>query len=377
MLKDIFSSVSKKMQIDFEDITSKINHNVEKGTARENMLEFYLKGYIPEKYCFAKGTIVDCKDVQSKQVDIIIHDKFITPYLVDMDSTKIIPIESVYSVIEVKSTLSKEELRKSIKNIESVRKLEKKTITGISYPTAGLIFAYDSDSSLDAIYKNLVTLSNEVGHENRVSCVCVLSKGIIIPVDKNGMNQVSLIPSNNTVYAMINNSSDSLLLFYLILTQILNGITIFPPDLVAYAQSSDMLNTSFSIPADYVPDDAKINILNNMASIAEIKNMQDYGTRMLSGELNEDEILECIFGVYIPSLQLMHGTLDMVPDNSVLNFFEIPISNKLLIKMYEIYKKDNVSLLNEKEQLKAFNNLMCTVYNKHRDEMKKNRNKKQ
>ncbi len=373
MLKDIFSSVSQKMQIDFKDITSKINHNGEKGTARENMLEFYLKGYIPEKYCFAKGTIVDCKDVQSKQVDIIMHDKFITPYLVDMDSTKIIPIESVYSVIEVKSTLSKEELRKSIKNIESVRKLEKKTITGISYPTAGLIFAYDSDSSLDAIYKNLVTLSSDVGHENRVSCVCVLNKGIIIPVDKNGMNQVSLIPSNNTVYAMINNSSDSLLLFYLILTQILNGITVFPPDLVAYAQSSDMLDTSFSIPADYVPDDAKLNILNNMASIADIKNMQEYGTRMLSGELNEDEILECIFGVYIPSLQLMHGTLDMVPDNSVLNFFEIPISNKMLIKMYEIYKKENVSLLTEKEQLKVFNNLICTVYNKHRDEMKKNR----
>lgn len=186
------------------------------------------------------------------------------------------------------------------------------------------------------------------------------------------MNQVSLIPSNNTVYTMINNSSDALLLFYLILTQILNGVTVFPPDLVAYAQSSDMLDTSFSIPTDYVPDDAKLNILNNMASIAEIKNMQQFGTRMLSGELKEDEILECIFGVYIPSLQLMHGTLDKVPDNSVLNFFEIPISNKMLIKMYEAYKKENVSSLTEKEQLKAFNNLICTVYNKHREEMKKN-----
>ncbi len=255
------------MQIDFNDITSKIYHNGEKGTARENTLESYLKSYIPEKYCFAKGTIIDCKDTQSKQVDVIIHDKFITPYLLDLDSTKIIPIESVYSVIEVKSTLSKEELRKSIKNIE------KKTITGISFPTAGLVFAYDSDSSLDAIYTNLVALSNEVGYEHRVSCVCVLNKGIIIPVDKNCMNQVSLIPGSNTVYAMINNSSDALLLFYLILTQILNGITVFPPDLVAYAQSGEMLDTTFSIPADYVPNDAKINVLDNIATIAEIKNI--------------------------------------------------------------------------------------------------------
>lgn len=372
MLKDIFSSVSKKMQIDFNDITSKIYHNGEKGTARENTLESYLKSYIPEKYCFAKGTIIDCKDTQSKQVDVIIHDKFITPYLLDLDSTKIIPIESVYSVIEVKSTLSKEELRKSIKNIESVRKLEKKTITGISFPTAGLVFAYDSDSSLDAIYKNLVALSDEVGYEHRVSCVCVLNKGIIIPVDKNCMNQVSLIPSSNTVYAMINNSSDALLLFYLILTQILNGITVFPPDLVAYAQSGEMLDTTFSIPADYVPNDAKINILDNMATIAEIKDIQEYGLRMLSGDLKEDEILECIFGCYIPTLQLMHGTLDKVPADSILNFFELPVSNKMLIKMYEVHKKGDAVLVEEKEQLKTFNNVICTVYNKHRLEMKKN-----
>ena len=52
MLKDILMSVSKKMQIDFEGITSKIQHNGEKGTARENILEEYLKCYIPRKILF-------------------------------------------------------------------------------------------------------------------------------------------------------------------------------------------------------------------------------------------------------------------------------------------------------------------------------------
>ena len=54
MLKDILLSVSKKMQIDFEGITSKIQHNGEKGTARENILEEYLKCYIPENIVFRK-----------------------------------------------------------------------------------------------------------------------------------------------------------------------------------------------------------------------------------------------------------------------------------------------------------------------------------
>ncbi len=96
--------------------------------------------------------------------------------------------------------------------------------------------------------------------------------------------------------------------------------------------------------------------------------------RMLSGDLKEDEILECIFGCYIPTLQLIHGTLDKVPADSILNFFEIPVSNRMLIKMYEVYKKGDAVLATEKEQLTSFNNVICTVYNKHRFEMKKQQN---
>lgn len=108
MLKEVFESISKKMTLDFSEVTSRINHNGEKGTARENVLQNYLRNYIPDKYTFSKGTIIDCNDNQSRQVDIIIHDKYTTPCLIDMDSTKVIPVESVYAVIEVKSTLTKE-----------------------------------------------------------------------------------------------------------------------------------------------------------------------------------------------------------------------------------------------------------------------------
>lgn len=226
MLKDLLSSVSQKMLIDFNGITSQISHGGEKGTARENLLQDFLRNYFPEKFCFSKGIIVDSQDTQSKQVDIIIHDRFITPCLIDMENTKVLPIESVYAVIEVKSRLTKGELEKSIKNVESVRALHKKTITNFSCPTAGLIFAYDSDTSIDAIYKNLIELSQSVDIGNQISCICILNKGVILPVNKNGMQQIDLFPSTETVYAISRNSENSLLIFYLILTQILNSLTI-------------------------------------------------------------------------------------------------------------------------------------------------------
>ena len=201
-----------------------------------------------------------------------------------MDGTKIVPIESVYGVVEVKSTLPKEELRKCVKNIESVRKLEKKTTSGYSFLTAGMVFAYDSDASLEAVYKNLNELSEDVEVDKRISCICVLNKGVILPMNKNGLTNVSLLPDKNTVYGIFNNANDALLLFYLILTQILNSITIFPPDMVAYAQSTAILDTSFSIPADYVPDDGTISVMDNMVRMSEIKTLKEYGTRMLSGK---------------------------------------------------------------------------------------------
>ena len=372
MLKDIFCSVSKKMQIDFEKITSKIQHNGEKGTARENILQEYLKSYIPEKYSFSKGTIVDCKDVQSKQIDIIIHDKFLTPYLVDMNDTKIIPIESVYGVIEVKSTLSKDELRKCVKNIESVRKLQKKTISDYNFPTAGMVFAYNSDASLEAIYKNLNELSEDVDIDKRISCVCVLNKGVIIPVDKNGLRNVTLFPNENTVYGIFNNTDDALLLFYLILSQILNSITIFPPDMVAYAQSTDLLDTTFSIPADYVPDDGIINVMDNMVRISEINNLKDCGQRLLSGKLKKDEFMENIFGTYIPLLRIMHGSLDAVPQSSTLNFFGVSLNNTKIIQAYKIYVKGTNITAYEKKLLDDLEQFMYSIYDGNRAEMLSN-----
>ena len=372
MLRDILMSVSKKMQIDFEGITSKIQHNGEKGTARENILEEYLKSYIPEKYSFSKGTIVDCKDVQSRQVDIIIHDKFLTPYLVDMDNTKIVPIESVYGVVEVKSTLTKEELRKCVKNIESVRKLEKKTISDFSFPTAGLVFAYDSDASLETVYKNLNEISADVEVDKRISCVCVLNKGIILPVEKNGMTNVSLLPGDNTIYGIFDNANDALLLFYLILTQILNSITIFPPDMVAYAQSTDILDTSFSIPADYLPDDGTISIMDKMVSISEIKNLRDCGTKFLSGKLRKEDFLEYAFETCIQNLLLVHKSLDLVPENSTLDFFGVPINNKVIINAYKIFRRGGAITPDEKKIVDDLENLMYTIYDNHRGEMLNN-----
>lgn len=215
-------------------------------------------------------------------------------------------------------------------------------------------------------------LSEDVEVDKRISCICVLNKGVILPVNKNGLTNVSLLPDENTVYGIFNNANDALLLFYLILTQILNSITIFPPDMVAYAQSTAILDTSFSIPADYVPDDGTISVMDNMVRMSEIKTLKEYGTRMLSGKLKKEEFLEHVFGTYIPSLKMMHGSLDLVPMNSTLNYFGKLMNNKVIIDAYKIYERGTKITLVEKKILDDLENFMYAIYDSHREEMLKN-----
>ena len=369
MLTETFQSISQKMQIDFLETTRRITHSGEKGNARENLLVDYLRAYIPDKYAFAKGIIIDSFDSQSKQVDIIIHDRLATPYLLDMDSTKIIPIESVYGVIEVKSKLTKEELQKSVENIKSVRSLSKRTSTGLSFPTAGFVFAYDSDSSMETIYRNFIEISKDVDKNKLINCICVLNKGLIVPVEKAGLSTITLFPNENTIYAIHKSDSNALLHFYLLLFQILNSLTVFPPDIFAYANSSGKLDTELFVPTDALPEDATVRVMNRMMSIADIKTLREYGQRMLSGKLKKEEILECAFGIYIPSLKQMHGTLDTVPSNSVLDFFGTEIQNRYLIQMYRLYEKGSSITDAEAQELNDFEAELFKLYDKNRDAM--------
>lgn len=200
----------------------------------------------------------------------------------------------------------------------------------------------------------------------------MLNKGIILPINKNGLTNVSLLPDGNTVYGIFNNANDALLLFYLILTQILNSIMIFPPDMVAYAQSTSILDTSFSIPAEYVPDDGTMNVMDSMIKMSDIKTIKESGTRMLSGKLNKDEFLENVFATYIPLLKTMHGSLDLVPTNSTLNYFGKIINNNEIIDAYKIYKRGTKITLEERKILDGLENAMYDIYDQHREEMLKN-----
>ena len=156
---------AKSLQSEYDNLSSRIEHSGLKGTIREDVLKKYLKELLPKKYEVTSGCIVDCSEKQSKQQDFIIFDNFNSPSFVESEKEQIVPIESVYATVEIKSNLTIEELKKAIINIDSVHELEKTKSTVpqlFSSPTRAplsMIFSYTSDTSLENIAKKLDELN--------------------------------------------------------------------------------------------------------------------------------------------------------------------------------------------------------------------------
>ena len=255
--------ISKKLKIDFEGITKQIEHNGVKGSAREDLLKDYLKKLLPEKYSITSGIIIDNNQNQSKQQDFIIHDAFNCPSFFKTESNSILPIESVYATIEIKSTLDYSTLEQSVKNIESVRNLNKLHNRNIIsnryndvYPL-GFVFAYSSNYSLEQIQKRLSELNKDIDARYQISIVCILDKGLIFNVNKENITDFTMIPTDNTILGRSDsNIENTLYSFYLFLLEYLDNVYIQVPSLIEYAKKNNSFNVSLSIPNELIPDDA-------------------------------------------------------------------------------------------------------------------------
>ena len=255
--------MAKKMDIESNEVSAHIEHQLTKGEHREKIIRKYLKQLLPQKFSVGSGIIVDVNETQSKQQDFFIYDAFNSPVFLDMETTCIVPVESVYATIEIKSSLTKKTLRESLANIESVKSLSVTPLLNSAIiPSTynfifGSIFAYTSSSSLETVIKNLNELCKEIPRAKWPSLICIFDKGLIVNLSKQGMNQINTMPSENTVWGFIKNSKElNLYLFYLILQQHLNTTVNFPPDLQAYANATHVFDQmSKAIPIDMISDD--------------------------------------------------------------------------------------------------------------------------
>lgn len=368
--------VAKKLKIDFEGITKQIEHNGVKGSAREDLLKDYLKKLLPEKYSISSGIIIDNNQKQSKQQDFIIHDAFNCPSFFKTESNSILPIESVYATIEVKSTLDYSTLEQSVKNVESVRTLNKLPNRNVirnqydNFYPLGFVFAYSSTCSLEQIQKKLFELNKNINSRHQISIICILDKGLIFNVQKNNVTEVTLIPSNNTLLGRSDSSLESTLYsFYLFLLEYLDNVHIQVPSLIEYARKNNSFKVSINIPNELIPDDAVYKegaIELKYGDARKMLNLNNKYPNLFNGKMTYQELFNYLKDDFIP-LCKMQATMAKVKFHNKVTIYGYEFTPEEFAN-FEEYSKSYYQNADSKEKFDNIANIIYTQYRKEVEE---------
>ncbi|MBI5415039.1 hypothetical protein HZA38_06035 [Candidatus Peregrinibacteria bacterium] len=123
MLKKFYQSKVEEIRLKYENICNFMEHNGEKGNENELILIDFLKDFLPKSYSIGRGFIIDSEGNTSNQCDIVIYDNFYNPNLIRFNSNTYFPVESVYCVIEVKTTIRDQDMKKSFDDMTKIANL--------------------------------------------------------------------------------------------------------------------------------------------------------------------------------------------------------------------------------------------------------------
>ena len=190
MLKKLVDSGIKNLK-EFYEITSSVEHSGEKGGFREYFVNQLIRPFIPEHFGISSGIVIDADGRQSSQSDVIIYDRRLMPPILKAEGRGIFPIESVLTIIEVKSKLCSSHLldialaaSKISPRFESdgtknpngmIIKTPGTTKDGIIRYPSFTVFAYESDAEEKDEYQRLKEQCPESSYY--VNSICVLNKG--------------------------------------------------------------------------------------------------------------------------------------------------------------------------------------------------------
>ncbi|MHA2219827.1 MAG: DUF6602 domain-containing protein [Candidatus Hodarchaeales archaeon] len=93
--------------------SSSLNHKLTKGELRELFVSSILSSFLTNQFDSGTGIVINQKEEQSNQTDIILYDNRILPPFIKQQHIGIYPAESVLGTIEVKSNLDKSALLKA------------------------------------------------------------------------------------------------------------------------------------------------------------------------------------------------------------------------------------------------------------------------
>ncbi len=132
-LNELFQALHDRLAGELGITRRTVKHNATMGAVSEDQWIKMFYEHLPKRYKINRAFVIDSKGECSKQIDIVIHDRQYSPFVLNYGGALYVPAESVYAVFDVKQGMNAEEMKDTSEKVASVRALHR---TSIDIPTA-------------------------------------------------------------------------------------------------------------------------------------------------------------------------------------------------------------------------------------------------
>lgn len=253
MIQDKIAKVEKQMIEALAEVRETFKHSGNKGTNNENNFGDFVRQYLPRRMEIGNGEVIDSFGNRSGQADVVIVNED-HPFTFTPNRPGLFFIEGVLSFGEIKTVLTTQELKNTLKNSLLYKRL--KTTHGegsmVNANPSDLkryyehppffLFCYESQLSLETIKQKIEAFVDEKSIDGLqiIDAVFVLGKGSVINFgDGQGAFQYRA-PDGNIFKNWVIDKSDSVLFdFFGFLSVTMPKILRFQPILANYLFKSD------------------------------------------------------------------------------------------------------------------------------------------
>jgi hypothetical protein len=116
-----YSFAASARQAFVDPTTGNLIHAGEFGTYREAILRAFLRLCVPARLDVGTGFLINASGEVSTQADVVIFDRSAIPRIESSEHQRFFPVEGVCAIGEVKSRLSKAELRDALNKLARVK----------------------------------------------------------------------------------------------------------------------------------------------------------------------------------------------------------------------------------------------------------------
>ena len=157
------------------------SHRPTAGNAREGLVLEFLEEHLPKKFEVSTGLLFSSNGELSKQADLVIVDGLNNAPLYGSTLNKFWPVEAVYALIEVKTSLTPTELSDAIEKGRSFKRLSRKFLPSPAQnilDSLFIIWGYEC-SNLPTLAKNLEDLLKGTPQAEQPDLIIVPDKTVI------------------------------------------------------------------------------------------------------------------------------------------------------------------------------------------------------